>query len=176
VDEPHPTPPPLNYVQPLFIEERPLRTWWPRFVKIFMVFMLFLVAMESTVAIRFWFRIPIYMRGFLLGAILILALMPLFFSYARAITVLEPAELQLRLSIGGFTLWRHTIHLAQVRSVENAPNYNPRTALRFELNQTQFMTGKTIVRVRLDKYSYVIGSANPTELYEQLQNALAKLA
>ena len=39
----------------------------------------------------------------------------------RGITVLEPAALELRLAIGGFSLWKRTIPLATVKDVEQAP-------------------------------------------------------
>ncbi|HEX3358624.1 MAG TPA: hypothetical protein VHS31_16735 [Tepidisphaeraceae bacterium] len=174
MDEPKPIPLSLNYVQPLFLEDRLVKNWWPRALTFLAVSLFLLAAFEGSLAFVFWYRIPQFARIAWLVAVLIFVSLPIFLSRLRAITVLEPAELQIRLLFASFILWRRTIRLIDVRGIEEVKNYNYRSVLKIHLDMTEFMTGAMNVRVKLDGRAYVIGSANPDELYEQLRKAVEK--
>ena len=165
---------PLQYSQPLFFEERPVAAWlgWMATL-IAIILTLFLFA---TIAFTWtiWHHAPGWSRGLLLFQVLLFVHLLIFYRQSRAITILEPSHLQLRLSLAGITFWKRTIHLRDVRSVESANSYDFRSLLQIAGGELRFMTGKTNVRLRLERTNIVVGSFQPAELLDRLQEAIGK--
>src|SRR4051812_39787183 len=154
-------PEPLQYSQPLFLEERRVAAWlgWTATL-IAAILTLFLIA-TIVFTWTIWRHAPGWSRGLLLFQILLFVALLIFYRQSAAITILEPSHLQLRLSLAGITFWKRTIHLRDVRSVESANSYDFRSLLQFVGGELRFMTGKTNVRLRLNRTSILVGSFQP---------------
>jgi hypothetical protein len=164
----------LQYAQPLFIEERLVATWMGRQATILIGGVLVLLLIGNIVfACVVWRNAPGWSRGLMLFEILLFAAMLVFYRQSSATTVLEPSHLQLRLSFAGITFWKRTIGLRDVRSVEPVNSFDFRSVLQLAGRELRFMTGKTNVRLKLDRANIIVGSAQPEELFERLRQAIA---
>src|SRR4051812_44754032 len=102
-------PPELSYAQPLFLEEQRASKVLGDFS-----FVMWAIAAAMTIAmlialVLFVQRIPNALVGVLLGAWLLVVCAVILPTRMIGITVLEPAELQIRLVLLGFTVWKRTI-------------------------------------------------------------------
>src|SRR5689334_11507953 len=109
---------PLQYSQPLFLEERPVGQWLGRTATVLGVILLVLLIGAVVFACVVWRRAPNWSRGLMLFEILLFVAILLLGRQSTAVTVLEPDHLQLRLSFAGVTFWKRTINLKDVKSVE----------------------------------------------------------
>jgi len=169
-------PEPLQYSQPLFLEERPVAAWLGRFGTIIAGCLILLIAAAVVFIAVLWQRAPKWSRGLMLFEVLLLATIFIALRQSRAVTVVETSQLQLRLSIAGITFWKRTIALCNVQSVERLDSYDFHSVLQFTGGQVRFMTGKTNVRLKMRGANMVVGSAQPDELLGCLKKAITQSA
>jgi len=165
--------PELSYVQPLFLEEQRASEVLGGFVHtIWTIFAFQFIACLLTVTLLFH-RLPNVVIGLILGTtVLVLGLIMLATTFA-GITVVEPAELQIRLACCGVTVWKRTIRMADIGVAESTQFRESRAVLQLMQGDVNFMTGKDCVRLRLkDKRNIVIGSQRSKELLEAIRTTL----
>jgi len=167
-------PEPLQYSQPLFLEERLVAAWLGRTGTVIGVILTLLLIGAVVFTWTVWRHAPGWSRGLMLFQILLFVAILILYRQSTATTILEPSHLQLRLSVAGITFWKRTISLSQVRSVEPINNFDFRSVLQIAPGEVRFMTGKTNVRLKLDRSNILVGSSQPDQLLDRLHAALGK--
>ena len=170
-------PTPLAYAQPLFLEEQPARAvlgraGWVAYV-----------AVGAVAAVTLFVCLLLYRAAPRVAAAPLLLLVPVVpvavnlpvwaSFHATAVTVVEPSAVQVRLTYAGFTLFRRTVRLSDVRGAEITTTWGERKVLQFFPGTVQFMTRGRSVRLRTGKFDeFVIGSERPDELLAAVNRAM----
>jgi hypothetical protein len=166
-------PPELSYAQPLFLEEQRASAVLGNFS-----FAMWSIAGGVILAVAIAFivahnRLPSALMGVLLIASVLVAGVVSVMTMLIGITVVEPADLQIRLTLLGFTVWKRTIPLAKIQSAElSTPGGGP-MILQWMQGDLGFMTRKQCVRLRLAKFQNIlIGTERPDELLAAIKGVL----
>jgi hypothetical protein len=166
--------PELSYAQPLFLEEQRAAQVLGGFVNTMWTIaaVQFLGCMIAVALL--YHRIHHALIGLILGAgVLVFGIVMLCVNFV-GITVLESAELQIRLTGFGLTVWKRTIRLTEILSAELTPFRENRSVLQLMQGDVNFMTNKQCVRLRLKNHrNILIGSQRPQELLEAVRATLA---
>jgi hypothetical protein len=166
--------PELSYVQPLFLEEQRASQVLGGFVHtIWTIAAAQALACLITIALLFH-RLPNAVIGVIVGATVVVVAVIMLATSFVGVTVVEPAELQIRLSGWGLTVWKRTIRMADIAVAEPTLFRDSRAVLQLMQGDVNFMTGKECVRLRLKSHrNIVIGSQRPQELLEAVRATLS---
>lgn len=160
----------LQYAQPLFIEERRVGTWW-RVIFISLAAFWAFAGVTFFLTARWQRTVPRYDLFALIAGIQLVLIGLL--GFFRSVVIVEPAAMQLRLTVLGFTLWKRTLALDAIQSVSFETSLLSRSILKFQPKLVSFMTSKTNVLITPRKGSrLMVGSLRAEELLEILKNAI----
>jgi len=165
--------PNLSYAQPLFLEEQRASEVLGGFVHTMWTIAGVQVLACTIAVIVLGHRIPNSLIGMILGAAVLVVCVILLLTSFLGVTVVEPAEVQIRLSVRGVTVWKRTIGMSEILSAESTRFGDSKMVLQLLQGDVNFMTNKQCVRLRLRSFrNIVIGSQRPQELLDAVRGAI----
>ena len=164
----------LSYAQPLFLEEQRASDVLQDFSFVMWSIAVAMLFVVLVVIVVLRHRIPAPLVGVLMGACVLVVGVILLINRINGITVIEPGDLQIRLSLLGMTVWKRTIPVSEIQSAELSTSSGGPMVLQWMQGDVGFMTRKQCVRIRLGKFrNFLIGSQRPQKLLDAVRTTMS---